>query len=104
MASHLPGPSKKNNTRKNDDAQVTFNPAGFYEVNVRYEHVSKLATGCGFQIKDVEEVIAADNAQRRLEAEKNSATDPSGLDDEEYDPARFEPDPNDEFTSEEELS
>lgn len=52
-------------------AEVSFNPTGFYEVKVQYDHVAKLAQGCGFKSTDVQEVIRADNAQRELAAQYN---------------------------------
>lgn len=55
------GPSKRTGRSKKDQAQVSFNPEGFYEVKVSYEHVSRLAEGCGFHPKDVEAVINLDN-------------------------------------------
>lgn len=91
-------PPLKKRTGKGNEAEVSFNADGFYEVQVQYDHVAKLATGCGFNISDVHKAIASDNDQRRDQASALAATT---IEEEETDP-RFELDPNDELTSEEE--
>lgn len=65
---------------------------------MQYDHVAKLATGCGFNIADVHKVIASDNDQRRDQAAELAVTP---IEEEEPD-TRFDLDPNDELTSEEE--
>lgn len=65
---------------------------------MHYDHISNLATGCGFKPSDVQAVIESDNNQRRAQASVQlTTTNEEG----ESDP-RFELDPNDELTSEEE--
>lgn len=86
-------------------AQITFNPTGYYETHVNADHISALAAGCGFKTQDVQDVIEADNAQRRDQAAQNLNEDLGAHHttetDMDYDLARFEPDPNDELTSDE---
>lgn len=98
------GPIKKKAGKGKEKAQaeVSFNSEGFYEVHVQYDHLSKLAAGCGFKNNEVEEVIKADNAQRQSQAVNRTDQTSANSDEEEVDPSRFEPDPNDELTSEEE--
>lgn len=99
----LPASAKRSMGRSKDQAQVSLNPEGFYEVKVSYEHISKLATGCGFQTSDIQAAINSDNNQRRAEAHANTTTTdkaPAGEND--MDLGRFDPDPDDEMTSEEE--
>lgn len=89
------------------DAQISFNPAKFYEVKVQYEHISRLATGCGLKPIDVERAIDTDNRIRQ-EAQLPQNDDPENTEqvDEgrQFDLSRFDLDPNDELTSEEELA
>ena len=80
-----------------------FNSEAFYEVNVHYEHVSKLAAGYGFKTEDVEKVIQKDNAQRQLHASLQQNLNTTVSEEEDPDLSRFELDPNDELTSEEEV-
>ena len=63
--SNLPQTATAKGTEK---TEVSFNAEGFYEVKVHYEHVSKLATGCGFTASDVQTIIENDNDQRRAKA------------------------------------
>lgn len=60
----IPAPAKRSMGRGKSPADVLLNPEGFYEVKVSYEHISKLATGCGFQTNEVQSAIDLDNAQR----------------------------------------
>lgn len=57
------GPSKKITCKgkEKEQAEVAFISEGFYDVKVQYDHVSKLAAGCGFKVSDIEEVIKTDN-------------------------------------------
>lgn len=87
--------------KEKEQAEVSFNSEGFYEVKVHYEHISKLAEGCGFTNNVVEEVIKTDNAQRQLAA-ANAATITPTNEEDEADLSRFELDPNDDLSSEEE--
>ena len=86
-----------------EQANVSFNPEGFYEVQVSYEHVSKLATGCGFQPNQVQAAINKDNEQRRSAATDQTSNQEGDTEIEpELDMGRFDPDPEDELTSDEE--
>lgn len=98
------GPSKKpaSKNKPKELAEVSFNTDGFYEVKVQYEHISNLASGCRFKAKDVEEIIKLDNTHRQAQASQQVASTPIPSDDEEPDLSRFEPDPRDELTSDEE--
>lgn len=97
-------PTAKRATGKekvSDQATVSFNPAGFYEVEVQYDHIAKLASACGFKNSDIEEVIAKDNEERKIQA--TSLVAPENTNEEvDLDLGRFEPDPEDELTSDEE--
>lgn len=98
------GPTKKIMNKGKDQAQVSFNPEGFYEVKVSYEHVSKLATGCGFQQKDVQAIINKDNEERRILATDSTTRQDKDTEIEaEGDMGSFDPDPADELTSDEEV-
>ncbi|KAF3338202.1 hypothetical protein FCM35_KLT17039 [Carex littledalei] len=94
--------SRRAPTKKDKhQAEVSFNPDGFYEVQVHYDHISKLAAGCGFTPKDVDEVIRIDNEERRRANTHTSlpiTTDSAEI----SDPSRFDPDSSDELTSDEE--
>ena len=81
---------------------MSFNSEGFYEVAVQYDHISKLATGCGFHISDVEKAIKTDNLQRQTRAAQEVNSNTVVSEEEATALARFELDPNDELTSEEE--
>ncbi|KAF3320615.1 hypothetical protein FCM35_KLT14749 [Carex littledalei] len=102
VPSQAPGnPKRPVKGKEKQQAELSFNPEGFYEVQVHYDHISKLATGCGFTHKDVEEVIKIDNAQRQLASRTTTSADTMQTE-EEPDLSRFEPDSSDELTSDEE--
>lgn len=87
---------------------MSLDPSGFYEVKVHYEHVSRLASGCGITNFDIEQEILADNQQRQedgvLKAQQAaSGTEIENPEGEDYDLSRFDLDPNDELSSDEEL-
>lgn len=99
------GPAKRPNGKgkEKEQAQVSFNPEGFYEVKVSYEHVSRLAEGCGFQAREVEAAIQLDNEQRRANSKEHTTNQTLNNEGEpELDMGRFDPDSNDELSSEEE--
>lgn len=99
------GPAKRPNGKgkEKEQAQVSFNPEGFYEVKVSYDHVSRLAEGCGFQASEVEAAIQLDNEQRRTNSKEHTTNQTLNTEEEpELDMGRFDPDSNDEMTSEEE--
>lgn len=100
------GPAKRT-TGKNkasEQANISFNPEGFYEVQVQYDHLAEMASACGFKNKDLEEVIAMDNEQRRLQASHNQPDSEMTTEEvPELDMTRFDPDPEDELTSDEEV-
>lgn len=59
-------PSKRILTKgkaKVDDVEVSFNSEGFYEVQVHYEHMAKLAAGRGFRKEDVIQAVNTDNEE-----------------------------------------
>lgn len=88
----------------NEQALISFNPEGFYEVQVQYDHIAKLASGCGFKNSDIEEAITKDNEQRRIQALTNPANSERIFEeDPELEMRRFDPDLEDELTSEEEV-
>lgn len=64
------GPAKRatGKGKSKEIAQADLNPEGFYEVEVHYEHVAKLAEGCGFTTADIQETIHRDNEERRTHA------------------------------------
>ena len=95
-------PIKKiaNKEKEKEKADISLNSEGFYEVRVDYEHVSKLAEGCGFKNKEVDDVIQADNAHRKAQAHLQATTHAPGT--EEEDLSRFELDSGDELSSDEE--
>lgn len=101
----IPTPAKRATGKEkiSEQATISFNPEGFYEVKVQYDHIAKLATGCGFKNSDIEEVIAKDNEQRRNQALNNPPV-PEGNIEDDLDPdmGRFDPDPEDALTSDEE--
>lgn len=82
------------------DAQISFNPAKFYEVKVQYEHISRLATGCGLKPIDVERAINTDNRMRQ-EAQSLPTAEPENTEEvdegRQFDLSRFDLDPNDEI-------
>lgn len=82
-------------------ANVSFNPAGFYEVEVQYDHIAKLATACGFKHNDITEIIAKDNEERRLQP-LNTREPTMTTEEADLDMGRFDPDPEDALTSDEE--
>lgn len=102
--SFLSEPVKKISARGKEKAavEVALNPRGFYEAKVNHDHVSMLAKGCGFTVKDVEEALQTDNLQREIQAAKE-LTEPikENLGDEDLDLGRFDPDSEDELTSDE---
>lgn len=105
MASSTSQPVKKiaRKGKKKVEADVSFNPDGFYEVKVHYDHVSKLAVGYGFKEADVEEAIHADNAQRELAAREKNKQPMVNEEDDDLNLDRFELDPTDELSSEEDV-
>lgn len=107
QAPPVPGPVKEISGKgkgKQEGAEVSLNSSGFFEVKVQYEQISKLAEGCGFKVKDVEEVIRTDNAERQAQAAQTIAVPISerSLNDEDLDLGRFDPDSGDELPSDEE--
>lgn len=105
----IPVPIKKlaGKGKEKEAAAVALNPDGFYEVKVTYDHISTLAAGCGFTIKEVEKAIQTDNEQRQLHAASHAA-DPSipkstaaNLGEDDLGLERFDPDSEDELTSDE---
>lgn len=72
---------------------------------MQYDHVSKLAAGCGFKAQDVVNVIQADNDQRKVQAAQQASlpvTTTVTTEEEDQDLPRFELDSNDELSSDEE--
>lgn len=102
-SSSIAGPTKKvsvkGKEKEKEQVGVSFNSEGFYEVKVNYEHISKLAAGCGFNNSEVEEVIKTDNAQRQIQAANPTTTITTLSEEEQADLARFELDPNNELSS-----
>lgn len=78
------------------------NPEGFYELRVDYKHMYKLAFGCGFKNSNIEEAIHADNAECQSQVQAKASSSRMEMEDEDLDLERFELDPRDELTSEEE--
>lgn len=71
---------------------------------MQYDHTAKLASGCGFKNSDIAEALSKDNEQRRIQALTNPANSERIFEeDPELDMGRFDPDPEDELTSEEEV-
>lgn len=61
-------PSQKENpTREhaNPAAQIELNPEAFYEAKINQELGEKIAAACGVSLTVVEQVLAADNEERR---------------------------------------
>lgn len=88
-----------------EQTSVSFNPAGFYEVEVQYDHIAKLASACGFKNSDIEGVIAKDNEERKIQARGLVLAPEQPSEEVDLDLGRFDPDPADELdelTSEEE--
>lgn len=89
--------------KKKEDVEVSFNSEGFYEVQVHYDHMAKLAAGCGFTNEDVEQAINIDNAQhRQIPTEQTTESNQENEDSADFEMGRFELDSEDELTSEEE--
>lgn len=89
--------------KASDQAGISFNAEGFYEVQVQYDHLAKLASACGFKTQDLEGVLAMDNEQRREQANNGQSQHTTGNEEvPEFDMGRFDPDPEDELTSDEE--
>lgn len=97
-----PGKKTANKGKEKEKAEISFNSEGFYEVRVDYEHVSKLAVGCGFKEKEIEDVIQADNAQRQANVQPQASGSEKETEVEDQDLSRFELDSTDELTSDEE--
>lgn len=99
------GPAKRTTGKEklSEKASITLNPEGFYEVQVQYDHIAELASACGFKNNDLEDILAMDNEQRRIQAKKD--TDGPTITEEvpELDMTRFDPDPEDELTSDEDI-
>lgn len=97
---------------------VSFDPTGHFQFKVDAGHVINLASGCGFRVKDVEDIIQKDNAARQqpqagvhLDPGTSSASARTDLppigneedeEEDDYDLSRFDLDPNDVLSSEEE--
>lgn len=94
---------KEGSRREEKKAELCFNAEGFVEVKVQYGHCVNIADGCGINPKEVLLMVEEDNTERvnMQLVQDMTNTDTQTYEDanEEIDSSRFEPDPEDELSS-----
>lgn len=81
-----------------DPTRINLDPTGHFQVIIEEAFCQQIGEGCGLTKQDVEEALYEDNMERAQAQATGAALDTEGIDQ-----SVFDPDPEDEIGSEEEL-